>query len=102
MKSFEKADTRRTLNWPVPITFPVTFQLFPVSPAGTVGWVVVKVRTLESKRKSPWNPTKLVAALIAVVLTGLTRIVELGTEVSMVSIGRDTVIPGKPAGALGS
>ena len=102
MKSFEKADTRRILNWPVPITFPETFQLLAVSPAGTVGVVVVKETTFESKRKSPWNPTRFWAALIWVALTGLRRIVVLGTEVSMVSIGRDIVIPGKPVGALGS
>ena len=102
MKSFEKADTRRILNWPVPITFPETFQLLAVSPAGTVGVVVVKEMTFESKRKSPWNPTRFWAALIWVVLTGLRRIVVLGTEVSIVSIGRDTVIPGKPSGASGA
>ena len=102
MKSFEKADTRRILNWPVPITFPLTFQLEAVSPAGTVGVVVVKETTLESKTKSPWNPTRFWAALIWVVLTGLRRIVVLGTEVSIVSIGRDTVIPGTPSGAAGA
>jgi len=102
VKSFEKADTRRILNWPVPITFPETFQLEEVSPAGTVGVVVVKETTVESKTKSPWNPTRFWAALIWVVLTGLRRIVVLGTEVSMVSIGRDTVIPGKPSGASGA
>ena len=102
MKSFEKADTRRVLNWPVPITFPLTFQLEEVSPAGTVGVVVVKEMTFESKRKSPWNPTRFWAALIWVVLTGLRRIVVLGTEVSIVSIGRDTVIPGTPSGTAGA
>ena len=102
MKSFEKADTRRILNWPVPITFPLTFQLEEVSPAGTVGVVVVKETTVESKTKSPWNPTRFWAALIWVVLTGLRRIVVLGTEVSMVSIGRDTVIPGTPSGTAGA
>jgi hypothetical protein len=39
---------------------------------------------------------------MSVVVTGLMRMVEAGTDVSMVSIGRDTVIPiGVPVGEAG-
>src|ERR1700716_871638 len=61
VKSFEKADMRRVFIVPGPVlrTFPDTFQLTPVSPAASVGpgEEVRKVRTAESKRKSPWQPT---------------------------------------------
>ena len=57
VKSFEKADTRSVLIGPGPgITFPVTFQLPPVSPAFCTGGIG-KVRTVSSKLKSPWKPT---------------------------------------------
>src|ERR1700730_8564496 len=69
VKSFEKADTRRVLIVPAPKTLPVTFQLVAVSPAPDTG-VLWKVTTDESKVKSPWNPTRLSAPLIAVVTTG--------------------------------
>ena len=70
MKSFEKAETRSVLIGPGPgRTLPDTFQLPAVSPAAETGgfW---KVITVESKVKSPWNPTRLSAALIAEVTTG--------------------------------
>ena len=70
VKSFEKADTRSVLIGPGPeITFPETFQLPPVSPAAETGgfW---KVTTVSSKVKSPWNPIRLSAPLIAVVTIG--------------------------------
>ena len=58
VKSLEKAEIRRVLIGPPPgITFAETFQLVAVSPAPLTG-VVWKVTTVESKVKSPWNPTK--------------------------------------------
>ena len=70
VKSFEKADTRRILIGPGPgRTLPDTFQLPPVSPALETGGLW-KVTTVESKVKSPWNPTRLSAGLIAEVTTG--------------------------------
>ena len=74
MKSFEKADTRSVLIGPVPgRTFPDTFQLPPVSPAFCTGslW---KVTTLSSKVKSPWNPTSLFFASMAVVVTAAMKL----------------------------
>lgn len=68
--SFENAEIRRVLIGPPPgKTFPVTFQLLAVNPAAEMGgdW---KVMTVSSKVKSPWNPTRLSAALMFVVVTG--------------------------------
>ena len=56
VKSSEKAETRRTLIGPAPIMLPETFQFEAVRPAGWVNGVW-KVMTVESKLKSPWNPT---------------------------------------------
>ena len=70
MKVVEKAPTRSVLIGPGPgRTLPDTFQLLAVSPALETGgfW---KVTTVESNVKSPWNPTRLSAALIAEVTTG--------------------------------
>ena len=70
VKSFEKADIRRVLIGPPPgRMFPDTFQLLTESPALETGgfW---KVTTVESKVKSPWNPTRLSVSLMAVVATG--------------------------------
>lgn len=86
VKSCEKADTRRVLMEPVPkSTFPDTFQLLPVSPAPETGgsW---KVTTVELKVKSPWNPTRLSAALICEVATGSVKLV---TDVSTSATGRE-------------
>jgi hypothetical protein len=79
---------------------PDTFQLLAVSPALETGgfW---KVTTVESNVKSPWNPTRLSAALIAEVTTGLVKSV---TDVSMLSVGKETVATriGVGVGANGS
>jgi hypothetical protein len=111
MKSPMKADIRRVLI-PVAGTGRMLAETFQagslVSPAlWTCG--VAKVHTAESKVKSPWNPTKLVppvvVASMSVVVTGAMMTVEAGTEVSMLTNGRATVIPGKggnPSGAAGS
>jgi hypothetical protein len=77
VKSFEKADTRITLNGGfggvVSITFPETFQLVAVSPAACTCWDA-KLTTVESKIRSPWKPTKLappeVVELMSEVVTG--------------------------------
>ena len=88
VKSFEKADTRSVLIVPAPgRTLPDTFQLLAVSPALDTGGLW-KVTTVESNVKSPWNPTRLSAALIAEVTTGWVKSV---TEVSMVAVGKETV-----------
>jgi len=79
-----------------------------VSPAlWTIG--VAKVHTPASKVKSPWKPTKLrppvVVLSMSVVVTGAMITVEAGTELSMLTIGRDTTIFGRggcPSIALGS
>ena len=69
-KLFEKAEMRSVLIEPVPgIMLLVTFQLLAVSPAPCVG-VLWKVTTDWLKVKSPWNPTRLSAGLIAEVATG--------------------------------
>jgi hypothetical protein len=92
VKSFEKADTRRILIGPGPgSTFPVTFQLPEVSPVFITGGVE-KVATVSSKLKSPWKPTNIMAASMVVVTTGSRITVEMGTEVSKVAVGADTVI----------
>ena len=53
----EKAETRSVLIGPGPgRIFPDTFQLVPVSPAGSVNGLE-KVTTLWSKVKSAWKPT---------------------------------------------
>ena len=70
VKSFEKADMRSVLIGPPPgRTLPDTFQLPAVSPALDTGGLW-KVTTVSSKVKSPWNPIRLSAALIAEVTTG--------------------------------
>ena len=70
--------------------------------AATCG--VAKVATVESKTKSPWKPMRLappvVVESINVVFTGSMITVEMGTEVSKVSVGRDTVICGGVAVAV--
>src|SRR5262245_35497153 len=95
VKSFEKAETRSVLIVPAPITLPETFQLVPVRPAPDTGgfW---KVTIDESKVKSPWNPTRLSAPLIAVFVTCSVKLV---TPVLMVSFGKKTTSPlGVPVG----
>ena len=88
VKSFEKADMRSVLIGPAPgRTLPDTFQLPAVSPAFDTGGLW-KVTTVSSKVKSPWNPTRLSAALIAEVTTGWVKLV---TDVSMVAVGKETV-----------
>src|SRR5438132_545125 len=70
VKSFEKADIRSVRIGPEPgTTLPVTFQLVAARPVPEtdVPW---KVTIDSSKVKSPWNPTRLSAALIAEVTTG--------------------------------
>src|SRR5450755_376983 len=70
VESFETADMCSVLIGPGPgRTLPDTFQLPPVSPALDTGGLW-KVTTVESKVKSPWNPTRLSAGLIAEVTTG--------------------------------
>ena len=70
VKSSEKADTRSVRIGPAPgRTFPETFQLLAVSPVPETGGLW-KVTTVSSKVKSPWNPTRLAAGLIAEVSTG--------------------------------
>jgi hypothetical protein len=91
VKSFEKADTRSVLIGPPPGNiFPVTFQLPAVRPVFITGGVE-NVATVSSKLKSPWKPTKLKSGVIVVVTTGSVITVEMGTEVSKVAVGRDTV-----------
>jgi len=89
VKSFEKAEMRSVLVVPGPVlrTLPDTFQLLAVSPALETGGLW-KVITEESKVKSPWNPTRLSALLIAEVVTGRVKLV---TNVSVVAVGRETV-----------
>jgi len=91
VKSFEKADTRSVLIGPGPgSTFPETFQLPPVSPEFCTGGLE-KVATVSSKVKSPWKPTKFKPGSMVVVVTGSGITVEMGTDVSKVAVGRDTV-----------
>src|SRR5450631_1735099 len=108
VESFEKAETRSVLIGPAPgRTFPDTFQLTAVSPAFCTGslW---KVTTLSSKVKSPWNPTSLFAASMAVVVTCAVKLV---TDASTAPLGSETAAtvagsspspaasaPGPPAG----
>ena len=106
VKSLEKADRRRILIWPVPMTFDETFQLLAVSPEGDDAGLA-KVTTDESKVKSPWKPTKLLPPLVvesmSVVVTGSRITVEAGTVLLKLSTGRLTVIPGKePSGTAGA
>jgi len=71
VKSLEKAAMRSVLIVPGPVLrmLEETFQLTAVSPAAcTCG--VVKLTFAESKVRSPWNPTRLSAGLIAEVTTG--------------------------------
>ena len=71
VKSFEKPAIRSVLIVPGPVLrmLEETFQLTAVSPAAcTCG--VVKLTFAESKVRSPWNPTRLSAGLIAEVTTG--------------------------------
>jgi hypothetical protein len=92
MPSFTKPKTRRVLSVPGPLLrmFPATVQPLAVSPAPCTGGDE-KLTTAESKTKSPWKPMKLRRGSMFVVTTGLMITVAMGTEVSMVSIGRDTV-----------
>ena len=91
MKSFEKADTRSVLIGPGPgSTFPETFQFPPVSPEFCTGGLEKKA-TVSSKVKSPWKPTKFKPASMVVVVTGSEITVEMGTDVSKVAVGKDTV-----------
>ena len=70
VKSFEKADMRSVRIGPAPgITLPDTFQLVAVSPAPETG-VAWKVTIVSLKVKSPWNPTRLLEALMVEVATG--------------------------------
>ena len=90
-----KADTRSVLKVPGPVllTFPDTFHWLAVIPNGDTGPAAVsKSITAESKRKSPWKPMIFWLAVTGVQFTGLTITVVMGTEVSIVSIGRETVI----------
>ena len=95
VKSFEKADMRRVLIVPGPVLrmFEETFQLVPVSPAACTCPVGVgKVTIAESKVKSPWKPIRFCTGSIFVVFTGSVMTVAMGTELSKMSVGRDTVI----------
>jgi hypothetical protein len=56
VKSSENAETRSTLIGPEPRMLADTFQLLAVSPAAWTNGVW-KVTMVESKVKSPWNPT---------------------------------------------
>ena len=89
--SFENADTRRILIGPGPArTFPATVQPLAVSPAAsTIG--LEKDTTVESKVKSPWKPTYSKPGSMVVTVTGSKITVEIGTEMSKVSIGSETV-----------
>ncbi len=88
VKSFEKAERRRAFIVPGPIfrMFDETFQLLAVRPAGEVP-TLWKLITAESKLKSPWNPTRLSAPLIAEVVIVCVKLV---TAVLTVPIGRLT------------
>lgn len=77
VKSSEKAEMRRILDVGPPPgrMLAETFQLTAVSPADatnapTPGPVVPKLATVESKTKSPWNPTYCSSGSMNVVLTG--------------------------------
>jgi hypothetical protein len=93
VKSFEKADMRRVLIVPGPVLrmFAETFQLVAVSPAEFV-YGDEKVTIAESKVKSPWKPIRLSLLKSVVVVTGSMITVAMGTELSKMSVGRDTVI----------
>jgi hypothetical protein len=74
-------------------------------PRATKG--LLKVITVESKVKSPWNPTMLaplvVSLSISVLLTGMRT--KPDGEGAIVATGRETVIVGKlppPSGATGN
>ena len=96
VKSFEKADTFSVLIGPAPgKTLPDTFQLVPVRSAPCTGGLE-KFTTVSSKEILHSNPTRLSAVLICEVTTGSKITVEMGTEVSKVSVGRLTVIVAEP------
>ena len=83
--------------FPLPgITLAETFQLLEVRPAPDTS-VVWKVTTVWSKVKSPWNPTRLSAGLIVVIVTGCVKFV---TAVVTVATGRLRV-PVKQVVAVG-
>src|SRR5256886_3421218 len=84
VEEVEKAEIRNVLIVPPPITFPLTFQLVAVNPAGDAG-VPWKVTTEESKAKSPWKPTRLSAELMFDVVTGSVKFVMF---VPMFAIGK--------------
>ena len=101
VKSFENADMRKVLVEPGPelMTLALTFQLPPVSPAFCTGGesvpLVVKLMTLESKVKSPWNP-------IWVVVIGSITVTVVGTVSALiVAMGKAKVMPGTPSGSIG-
>src|SRR5438132_5176550 len=83
----EKAEIRNVLIVLAPVTFPLTFQLVAVNPAGDAG-VPWKVTTEESKVKSPWKPTRLSAALMDEVVTARVKFVMFNP---MFAVGNDTV-----------
>ena len=68
--------------------FPVTFQLLLVRPAGSTGGSS-KASTVESKMKSPWNPTKLSVGLMDEAETVATK---LEVDVSIATLGKLTVV----------
>jgi hypothetical protein len=88
VKSFEKAEIRRALVVPGPMfrMLEETFQLLAVRPAPEVP-TLWKLTTAESNLKSPWNPTKLLATGILVVVTGWVKLV---TPVLTVATGSIT------------
>ena len=87
-KSFENAEIRRVRIAPLPgRTLAETFQFPPVRPAGDTG-VDWKVTIVESKVKSPWNPTRLLALLIIVVATGCEKSV---IAVLIDAVGNETI-----------
>src|ERR1051326_1269294 len=87
VESVEKAEMRKVLVVPAPMTFAVTFQFVAVKPAGDAG-VAWKVTTDESKVKSPWKPMRLSEALMVDVVTGSVKLVTL---VPTVATGKETV-----------
>lgn len=88
VKSFEKPETRNVLIGPPPgRMLAITFQLLLVRPVPLIGelW---KVMIVESKVKSPWNPTRLSDALSDVVTTGCVKSV---VAILTVATGNETV-----------
>ena len=97
MKSSENAETRSTRIGPEPgKMLPDTFQAPLVRPAIDTGGFA-KVITFSLYVKSPWKPTYGKAPVICVTVTGWETTVVVGTEVSMLAIGRATVSGAGPA-----